>query len=303
VTYRAIAQFDLDSNEAVSRIVAGKYRLLSVLGRGGMATVWRAQHLQLGAAVAVKLIDAKPAGRTEAFRRCRNEARAAAAIRSPHVVQVLDFGMDQATGRPFIVMEALEGESLRDRLARRGRLSLAETCRIVTEVARALGRAHDAGIVHGDLKPANVFLVHNDGDEIAKVLDFGSARLRTPDALGALAATTGGMIGSPCYMSPEHIGGEPVDQRTDLWALAVVAFECMTGRRPFYASDIGKLVLQICVHPIPTPSQVATVPAAFDHWFSGAARREVDRRFQSAREMADALRGAYLETNRARVLD
>ena len=175
----------LGSNQDRSRIVAGKYRLLSVLGQGGMGTVWRAEHLQLGATVAVKLIDPKAAGGADALRQCQKEARAAAALRSPHVVQVFDFGSDDATGSPFIVMELLEGESLADRLIRRGKLSLAETSRVLTHVARALSRAHDAAIIHRDLKPANVFLVRNDDDEeLAKVLDFGTARVRRADMLG-----------------------------------------------------------------------------------------------------------------------
>ena len=170
----------LGSNPDRSRIVAGKYRLLSVLGQGGMGTVWRAEHLQLGAPVAVKLIDPKAAGGVDALRLCQKEARAAAALRSPHVVQVLDFGSDDATGSPFIVMELLEGESLADRLVRRGKLSPAETSRVLTHVARALSRAHDAGIIHRDLKPANVFLVRNDDEELAKVLDFGIAPRAAP---------------------------------------------------------------------------------------------------------------------------
>ena len=112
------------------------------------------------------------------------EARAAAALRSPHVVQVLDVGRDDATGSPFIVMEHLEGESLADRLDRRGRLSLAETSRVLSQVARALSRAHEAGIIHRDLKPANMFLVRDDDEELAKVLDFGIARVQRADTLG-----------------------------------------------------------------------------------------------------------------------
>src|SRR5262245_43173867 len=122
------------SNPDRPRIIAGKYRLLSVLGSGGMGTVWRAEHLQLHAPVAVKMIDPNATGGAEALKQCQKEARAAAALRSPHVVQVMDFGNDDATGSPFIVMELLEGESLADRLARRGKLLPAETSRILTHV-------------------------------------------------------------------------------------------------------------------------------------------------------------------------
>jgi eukaryotic-like serine/threonine-protein kinase len=278
-----------------SRVVAGKYRLLSMLGKGGMGTVWRAEHLQLGAVVAVKLIDPEAAGSADGLRQCQKEARAAAALRGPHVVQVLDFGRDDASGSLFIVMELLEGESLADRVRRLGKLSLADTSRVLTHVARALSRAHEAAIVHRDLKPANVFLVRNDDDELAKVLDFGTARVQRIDLLGSGSAPAGGVVGTPHYMSPEHISGKTVDHRTDLWAMAVIAFECVTGRRPFDAKDVGHLVLQICTYPLPVPSRVAPVPAGFDVWFQRATRREPDQRFQSARELADDLRRIFVE--------
>jgi eukaryotic-like serine/threonine-protein kinase len=271
-------------------VLAGKYRLLSVLGQGGMGTVWRAEHLGLGAPVAVKLIDPKAAGGEETLRQCQKEARAAAALRSPHVVQVLDFGIDAATGSPFIVMELLEGENLAARLHLLGRLSPADTSRVLLHVARALGRAHEAGIVHRDLKPANVFLVRNEDEDVAKVLDFGTARVQRAGVLTGLTTPTGGVIGTPYYMSPEHISGQPVDHRTDLWAMAVMAFECLTGRRPFDAGDVGRLVLQICTYPIPVPSRLAPVPAGFDAWFERATRRPTDQRFASARELAGELR-------------
>jgi hypothetical protein len=275
-------------------VLAGKYRLLSVLGQGGMGTVWRAEHLGLGAPVAVKLIDPKAAGGEEALRQCQKEARAAAALRSPHVVQVLDFGIDATTGSPFIVMELLEGENLAARLHQLGKLGPADTARVLLHVARALGRAHEVGIVHRDLKPANVFLVRNEDEDVAKVLDFGTARVQRAGVLTGLTTPTGGVIGTPYYMSPEHISGQPVDHRTDLWAMAVMAFECLTGRRPFDAGEVGRLVLQICTYPIPVPSRLAPVPAGFDAWFERATRRPIDQRFTSARELADELRRVCL---------
>jgi serine/threonine-protein kinase len=157
-------------------------------------------------------------------------------------------------------------------------------------VARALSRAHEAGIVHRDLKPANVFLVRNADEELAKVLDFGTARVQPTGTLTGSTTPTGAIIGTPYFMSPEHISGQPVDHRTDLWAMAVMAFECLTGRRPFEARDIGQLVLQICTYPIPAPATLGPVPPGFDAWFQRATRREIDLRFQSAREQADELR-------------
>jgi eukaryotic-like serine/threonine-protein kinase len=277
---------------AAGSLLAGKYRLEALIGRGGMGSVWRAEHLGLSAPVAVKLLDLLHfGGAGEAVARFHREARAAAAIRSPHVVQILDHGVDPTFNVPFIVMELMEGESLANRLARSGRISLAEVARVFAHVARALSRAHEAGIVHRDLKPDNVFLVRNEDDEVAKVLDFGIAKADS-HALGQDSGTrTGAIMGTAYYMSPEQISGSKlVDYRTDLWALGVMACECLTGRRPFEAESIGGITLKICVEPIPLPSSLGPVPAGFDAWFAKIVNRDPGQRFPSARAAADALR-------------
>jgi serine/threonine protein kinase len=272
------------------RVLAGRYRLERRLEVGGMGTIWRAEHLVLQAPVAVKLIDRDAVPDEDTVARFLREAKAAATLRSPHVVQILDYGMDE--GAPFIVMELLEGENLAQRLRRVGRLGAAETVRIVTHVGRAMARAHEASIVHRDLKPENVFLVHNADEEIAKVLDFGVAKIDQ----GALAVEgartrTGSILGTPYYMSPEQAqGNKTVDSRSDLWALGVIVFECLTGKRPFFSDGLGDLVLQICVRELPVPSHVADVPLGFDAWFERALQRDPDLRFQTAREMTDSLR-------------
>jgi serine/threonine-protein kinase len=199
-------------------VLAEKYRLVSLLGRGGMGSVWHADHLVLKTPVAVKLIRREANENPDAGARFLREAQAAASLRSPHVVQILDFGLDQAT--PFIVMELLHGESLRQRLARTGPIPFEDVVRIVVHVTRALARAHEQGIVHRDLKPDNVFLVPEVGEEIAKVLDFGVAK-RTDESGVSPLTNTGTAIGSPHYMSPEQARGtRAVDYRTDLWARA-----------------------------------------------------------------------------------
>jgi serine/threonine-protein kinase len=272
------------------QILAGKYRLIHQLGKGGMGTVWSAQHIELKSLIAIKLTDNGIPKSTDARTRFLREARAAAALRSPHVVQILDYGVDE--GVPFIAMELLEGESLADRLERVGSLSPAQTARILTHVARAMARAHDTGIVHRDLKPANVFLVPNDGEEIAKVLDFGIAR--TPvglDATTSARTATGDVFGTPCYMSPEQAEGETsLDHRTDIWSMGVIAFECLLGQRPFQSKTTAGLVLAICTRPLPVPSQAGPVPTGFDGWFARACARDPDQRFPSAQEAAAELR-------------
>jgi serine/threonine protein kinase len=282
-------------------VIAGKYRLVSLLGKGAMGEVWRAEHTTLGAHVAVKLIDVELLGpgnhsNSEAVQRFFREAKAAAALRSPHVVQILDHGYDGTL--PYMAMEMLEGETLEDRVDRLHVLPPLMTAMVITHVARAIGKAHEAGIVHRDLKPGNVFMVKNDDDEIAKVLDFGIAKA-TGGALGAdggLATRTGSVVGTPCYMSPEQaLGNKTIDHRADLWSLGVIAFECICGVRPFDSEALGDLIVQICARPLPVPSSIVAasgvpLPEGFDAWFAKACARDPNERFQSARELAESLR-------------
>ncbi|HTQ03549.1 MAG TPA: serine/threonine-protein kinase [Polyangiaceae bacterium] len=288
VPVRSMAVEALEPN----RVLAGRYRLEVRLGQGGMGSIWRAEHLVLQAPVAVKLIDRDAVPDEDTLSRFLVEAKAAAALRSPHVVQIIDYGVEGPL--PFMVMELLEGETLAQRIKRVRRLTRQETARVLTHVGRAVGRAHDAGIVHRDLKPENVFLVKNEDDEIAKVLDFGVAKVERA-SLGpdGTRTRTGSILGTPYYMSPEQAqGNKAVDSRSDLWSLGVIAFECLTGRRPFYSDGLGDLVLTICVRDLPVPSDVAPVPLGFDEWFAKACARDPEQRFQTARELTEALRDA-----------
>ncbi len=206
-------------------------------------------------------------------------------------MQILDHGIEG--DQPFIVMELLDGEDLFERLTHRTRISLRETSKIVTQVARALTRAHAAGIVHRDLKPENIFLVPNDDDEVVKVLDFGVAKFKDPGKAAMQRTGLGTLIGTPHYMSPEQVKGiSEIDYRADLWALGVIAFQCVTGEMPFDSEGVGDLLIKISVGEMPVPSKVLpTIPANFDAWFARACDREPAKRFQSAREMAVALGG------------
>ncbi len=274
-------------------VLAGKYALERKLGQGGMGAVWRAEHVQLRSPVAIKLIDEQIAQNPEALGRFLREAQAAAALRSPHVVQILDHGTDR--GVPYIAMELLEGESLADRLARVGSLPPAYVANLMIELARAIGKAHELSIVHRDLKPDNIFLVKNDEVEVTKVLDFGIAK--ATNGIGAVSGETrtGAILGTPHYMSPEQAEGTKlVDHRTDLWALGVIAFECLLGRRPFDSEALGGLLLAICTKPIPVPSASGFNLPGFDAWFAKACARELNLRFQTARELAGELRRVVL---------
>jgi serine/threonine-protein kinase len=283
-----------DSQGAEGYVIGGKYRLTGCIGVGGMGSIWRAEHIVLNAPVAIKLIDPHLLCRDdvdprEVLNRFLREARAAAALRSPHVVQLLDYGLEGQI--PFMALELLDGESLEARLHHQPVLPYAMAARIVTHVARALTRAHEAGLMHRDLKPSNIFLVRNDDEEVAKVLDFGLVKATGVQRPPTMSDTTGThIIGTPYYMSPEQIQGKAIDHRTDLWALGVITFECVCGQAPFHTEQPGDLLLEICVKPMPVPSRIAAVPPGFDEWFARATARDAAKRFQSAREMADALR-------------
>jgi serine/threonine-protein kinase len=262
-----------------------------------MGSVYEGRHVTLGTPVAIKFIHAEYANSTDAKSRFDTEARAAATIQSRHAIQIFDHGVTD-DGRPYIVMELLVGEVLDKRIARCGVIDLAETARIIRQVARALGRAHERGIVHRDLKPENIFLVRgpDDDEDVAKVLDFGIAKIKAaPGAMGISSGTkTGTLLGTPFYMSPEQARGlRTVDQRSDLWSLGVIVFKCVTGKLPFDGESLGDLLVKICTAPVPVPSEAAPgLPAALDAWMARALEREPDHRFQSAAELADALVGA-----------
>jgi serine/threonine-protein kinase len=283
------------------RVIAQRYLLEEPLGRGGMGTIWRAQHLSLDSRVAIKFLDPALAEDGEMLERFLREARSAAAVRSANVVQVLDSGLD--SGMPYIAMELLEGESLDARLKARGRLSPAELEKVFGEVARAVEHAHELGVVHRDLKPGNIFIAREREREISKVLDFGIAKV-VDSVLGvhlAAGTRTGTVLGTPHYMSPEQVRGQrTLDHRTDLWSLAVIAFECLTGTLPFGSSAIGDLVVQICTAKPRKPSKVAEVPAGFDEWFARGVRKDPGERFASARQMADALSGVLIPPDTGR---
>ena len=279
----------VERNVEAGEVIAERYRIEAPIGHGAMGSVWRGVHLQLDSPVAIKFLNASIAGDPVMLERFMREARAAAAVRSSHVVQIFDHGVD--AGVPYIAMELLVGETLDARLAARGALAPPEVDKIFGEIARAVGVAHELGVVHRDIKPANIFIAREGDHEVTKVLDFGIAKLidRTLEAPAARTTDTGILLGTPHYMSPEQARGRPVDHRTDLWALAVLAFECLTGRHPFESETLGDLVVQICTGAPSLPSAVAQLPVALDRWFLRGVSKEPAERFGSIAEMASEL--------------
>jgi len=249
-----------------------------------MGEVWRARHTTLGTLFAIKLVptSADP----ELVKRLLLEARAAASIVSPNVVRIFDHGHDGTLA--YIAMELLLGETLAARLRRVGRLSAHATALVVRDVAQGIAIAHNAGIIHRDLKPENVFLTRSDNGEIAKVLDFGIAKSASNPGLMTSANV---VVGTPAYLSREQVmGTHAVDQRADLWALAIVAYECLTGRLPYGATTMAELFVQIVGGTSREgAAQSAELPPGFGAWFLRATHPDPDQRFPSARALAEEL--------------
>ena len=278
--------------------ITAELTLVERIGAGGMGSVWRAQDLALDRQVAVKFITAE-AARGQALERFRREATLAAKIRSPHVVEVHSHGVTDR-GAPYMVMEVLAGQSLAERLKGGARLEIEAVCAIVDQVARALTAAHALGVVHRDIKPGNLFLIDAPGyDQFVKVLDFGVAKPTVVPEEGSLddcITAEGVLIGTPRYMSPEQLTASPkVDHRTDLWALAVVAYQALTGELPFVGSTLPVLTLAVGRGEYTPPSaRNPELGKAVDRWFERAWRFDPSDRFADADELARTFRAATL---------
>ena len=266
-------------------VVADRYEIVRELARGGMGSVWVATHRKLDTRVALKFMDTELSKDELARGRFEREAKAAAQLRSPHVVQILDYGVDGQT--PFIAMELLAGQDLRTRLMMIDRLPLDVAATILSQACKALQLAGDAGIVHRDLKPGNIFLARSGDEETVKVLDFGLAKAPKRATVGE-ATKSGILLGSPHYMSPEQArGGVELDTRSDLWSMASILWHMIFGRKPFPGEDLGEVILGICSEPLPVPTDFdAALPPALDAFFAKAFSRKRRDRFQSAREMS-----------------
>lgn len=259
-----------------------------------MGTVWVAEHLTLHTEVAVKFVSTELLEKDDILERFQREARAAAQIKSPNVVQMLDHGVTDE-GVPYIVMELLDGQTLADLLDQQGELGLYETGLVVTQVARALAKAHMLGIIHRDIKPENIFLLEENEEtsgmeeQQVKVLDFGIAKhVEVPESL----TVPGMVIGTPGYMCPDQIlDSREVDQAADLWSLAVVAYVCLTGDLPFYGETLAKLVgAHVKGEFTPVSSIRNDVPETVDDFFAKAFHKNRDERFHTAVELATAFR-------------
>jgi serine/threonine-protein kinase len=274
-------------------VLDGRWRIETLLGTGGMGSVYRAEHVHVGRQAAVKVLHADLCRSPQERERFQREARVASRLRSPHVVEVLDFGED-AAGRPYLVMELLEGEPLRAVLDREGRLAPERVVRLLRQLLDGLAAAHGEGIVHRDLKPENLWLSGTGGDERLRVLDFGIAKW-SEGRSDATRTQAGLVVGTPEYLSPEQAVGDEVDRRADLYAAGILAFVMLTGRHPFDTSDLRALVAAHAFDRVPSPSSIAPELAAWPRLVDFVARAtEKDRRRRagSAAELRALLDGA-----------
>jgi serine/threonine protein kinase len=293
-----MAPADAPREIAPGQVVGGKWRIVRLIGRGGMGAVYEGQNTAIGKRVALKFIDPDYAGQPEIISRFQREAEAASVVESAHIVQVFDSGTTEQ-GIPYIVMELLQGEDLRSRLKRLRKLTPGEAVHIAAQMLRGLHRAHEAGIVHRDLKPDNVFLVDRDDEpQFAKIVDFGISKMMSrSDGVSVGTLTRQGMVlGTPYYMSPEQAQAVgDLDGRTDLWAVGAILYESLAGRPPFQGDAYEPIIVAICsADPPALRTLEPAVPERLAAVVHRALTRDRARRFQTAREMLDALEATEL---------
>jgi serine/threonine-protein kinase len=268
-----------------SNHVIGGLRLGALVGRGGMGEIYEATRPgSEEARFAVKLLHPHLVQQPGAYQRFAREARAAASLDVPNVVKILGVSEEGALV-PYLVMEKLDGSDLAAMLQARAQLDPADAVELIRQLADALAAAHGLGIVHRDLKPQNIFATQVDGRRVWKLLDFGVSKL----ADGGGTLTHGHVVGTPAYMSPEQARGQPVDHRSDLYSLAVVAYRVLTGRPVIAVSDTPAMLYEVCYGMPPRPSSLVALPDAVDAVLAIGLAKEPDGRFATAGELADAL--------------
>src|SRR5262249_53217078 len=276
--------------------IEGKYRIVRLLGEGGMGAVYEGENVRIHRKVAIKVLHAAVAAKADVVQRFEREAQAAGRIGSEHIVEVLDLG-NLPEGDRFMVMEFLEGESLGDRIKRKKRMTPHEVAHVLHQLLEGLSAAHAAGIIHRDLKPDNVYLVANKSgqQDFVKVLDFGVSKFNALDSEMSMTRT-GAVMGTPFYMSPEQARGGKVDARSDLYAVGVVVYQAVTGRVPFHAETFNELMFKIALESPEPPELVAPgLDPSFSALISRAMVRDPAGRVPSAEEFQAAV-GQWMMT-------
>ncbi len=282
------------ANLAEGALVADKLRVVRALGEGGMGAVYEVEHVFTKHRRALKLLHAQFAASPAVVARFLREASAAGRIGNPHIVETFDAGQ-LPSGEPFLVMELLSGTPLDRHLARRGRLPPAEAIAILRQACDGVQAAHQAGIVHRDLKPENLFLQLGD-EPFVKILDFGISKFDDSLVDAPALTTEGSILGTPFYMSPEQVRGESLDVRADIYALGVVLYECLSGRRPFHADNLAELGVKIHEGKhTPLRELHADIPEDLARVVATAMAVDKNRRYETASELERAL--AAIEPN------
>jgi len=280
------------AEDLLGTVLEGAYRIERLVGEGGMGAVYEAAHLRLGARVAVKVMARELAANPEALARFHREALVTSGLGHPHIVKVLDFSTTPS-GEPFLAMEFLEGEDLEHRLRRVRRLPTADVVHVIKQVASALAATHAKAIVHRDLKPGNIFLLTAAGEnDFVKVLDFGISKVRSASTK---LTRTSSVMGTPAYMSPEQAKGhiEDIDDRTDQWARACIAWECLSGEGPFWGENVPSILFQIVHEPPPALGpKVAGLPSQVEDVLLRALAKAKNDRFANVSDFALALERA-----------
>ncbi|HVW29517.1 MAG TPA: serine/threonine-protein kinase [Polyangiaceae bacterium] len=274
-------------------VIDGKYRIVRLIGEGGMGAVYEGENIRIHRTVAIKVLHAGVAENQDAVQRFEREAQAAGRIGSEHIVEVLDLG-NLPDGDRFMVMEYMDGDSLSARIQKRTRLTAQETYPIARQILEGLAAAHGAGIIHRDLKPDNVFLLKRRGGhaDFVKLLDFGISKFSALSGESGFSMTrTGAVMGTPYYMSPEQAkGAKGMDHRADLYAVGVILYECVTGRVPFNADTFNELLFKIVLEtPQPIEQVIPDSDPAFNQIIQHAMAREPQDRYQTAREFQEAI--------------
>jgi serine/threonine-protein kinase len=275
----------------IGDVLDARYELRGVLGMGMTGAVYEAWHLYLNRPVAVKVMHQQLVSDDNAVARFLREAKAVAKLGHPAIVEVLDAG-ETADRWPFVVLELLRGRSLGAALAD-GALPFDDVVALGIDLLSGLAAAHDAGIVHRDIKPDNVFLLDPPAPSRVKILDFGVAKNLDPGGASAVLTKPGATLGTPSYMRPEQARAEPIDPRTDLWSAGSVLFHAAAGRPPFVENSVPAMLLKLVTQRPPALASVCPdAPASLARAVDGALEPNVAARWQSAREMADALRAS-----------
>jgi serine/threonine-protein kinase len=278
------------AEEQVGKVVAGRYRIVRLIGRGGMGAIYEVQHLQLGRRLAMKVLSPNLAVDGEALTRFRREAEMISKLRHPHIVELFDWETLEG-GLPCMVMELLEGADLATRMRHTPKLGWPLIARIADQVLSALAEVHRAGIVHRDLKPENIFLTGAGDDVRVKLLDFGVSKVLE----GSNLTATDQVIGTPAYMSPEQARGQAGDVgvQTDVWAMGAILYEMAAGRQAFSGVNIPAVLFRVCHGDVdPVTAHRADAPPAFAEVIARALAREPAERYASVEELAAGVRAA-----------